>query len=149
MDPGRVEDKEARMESRKAAALAVRNPAWDPLALWANALDLPRQQCAAATHAACAMFSGFEAMRRIQEKAAHEALEQYSSAAQRLEGHCAPLDVLSVQMDLARFDAGAAAAYWQQLAMTALQMQARVAACGCELIDADKVLEACALFEKH
>jgi hypothetical protein len=137
------------MDTRNAAPLAAQNAMWDPVALWATVLDLPRQQCAVATHAACAMFSGFEAMRRIQEKAAHEALQHYSSAAHRLEGRCAPLDVLSVQMDLARFDAGAATAYWQQLAMAALQMQARVAACGCELVDADKVLEACALFEKH
>jgi hypothetical protein len=136
------------MDTRKAAPLPAHSALWDPMALWANVLDLPRQQSAAATHAACAMFIGFEAMRRIQEMAAHEALQHYSDAAQRLERSCAPMEVLSVQMDLARFDIGAAASYWQQLAATALQMQARVAACGCELVDADKVLEACALFDK-
>jgi hypothetical protein len=137
------------MDNRKTAPVAARNAVWDPLALWSTVLDLPRQQSAVATHAACAMFSGFEAMRKVQEKAAHAALKHYSDAAQRLEKQCAPLDVLSVQMDLARFDAEAAAAYWQELAATALQTQARVAACAGELVDADKLLEACAMFDQH
>ena len=137
------------MESRKAAPLAAQNAMLDPVALWANVLDLPRQQWATATHAACALFSGWESIRRIQEKAAHAALKHYTDAAGRLGTGCAPLDVLSVQMDLARFDAEAAAGYWQQLAAATLQMQARAAACGCELVDSDKLLEACALFEQH
>jgi hypothetical protein len=137
------------MEKRKTAPAPAPNAMWDPLSLWSTLLDLPRQQSAAATHAACAMFSGFEAMRRIQEKAAHDALKHYSEAAHRLESQCAPLDVLSVQMDLARFDAEAAAAYWQQLMAAALQTQARVAACGTELVDSDKLLEACAMFQLH
>ena len=137
------------MEPRKMASVAAPNAMVDPLALWSTAMDLPRQQCAAATHAACVVFSGFEAMRRIQEKAAHAALKHYGEAAQRLERQCAPLDLLSVQMDLARFDAQAATTYWQQLAATAFQMQARVAACAGELVDSDKVLEACALFDQH
>jgi hypothetical protein len=144
-----VDTKGAIMEARNAASNAAQKPMWDPVALWAHVLDMPRQQSAAAAHVACAMFSGFEAMRRIQGKAAHDALKHYTSAAQRLERGCAPVEVLSVQVDLARFDAEAAMAYWQRLTETALQMQARVAACGCELVDSDKVLEACALFEKH
>ena len=83
------------METRNIAPLAAPNAMWDPMAIWANLMDLPRQQCAAATHAACAVFSGFEAMRRIQEKAAHEALKHYTDAAGRLEKGCAPADVLT------------------------------------------------------
>jgi hypothetical protein len=137
------------METRKTAPPSAQDAWCDPLALWSTVLDLPRQQSAAATHAACAMFSGFEAMRKVQEQAAHEALKHYTDAAQRLRKQCTPIDVLSVQMDLARFDAEAAAAYWQQLATTALQIQAHVAACGAELVDSEKVLEACAIFNRH
>ena len=137
------------METRKPAPAKAQNATCDPLALWSTVLDLPRQQSVAATHAACALFGGFEAMRKIQEKAAHAALGHYTDAAHRLEKHCAPLDVLSVQMELARFDAEAAAAYWQELASAVLQTQARVAACGCELVDSDRMLEACAMFDRH
>lgn len=128
---------------------ALRDAMRDPLALWGNVLDLPRQQAAAALHAACAMFGGFAAMRGIQQSAASDALQRYGAAAGRLGKGCAPLELLSVQMDLARCDLEAAASYWQQLGAAALQMQARMAACGCELVDSDKVLEACALFERH
>jgi hypothetical protein len=131
------------------ATPAAQPPVWDPLVLWSNVVDLPRQQAAVATHAACAMFSGFEAIRSIQERAARQALARHQAAAERLERPCGPLDVLSVQVDLARYDLEAAAAYWQQLAAVSVQMQARMAACGCELIDSDKLLEACALFERH
>ena len=46
-----------------------------PEAAWNAASDLPRQQLSLATESACAMFRGFEAMRKIQERAAHQALQ--------------------------------------------------------------------------
>ena len=122
---------------------------WDPLSAWSTMLDLPRQQSSAAAHAACAMFRGFEAIRRIQEQAAHQALKLHREAAERLQERCGLLDVFAVQADLARFDLEAGARYWQQLSAAALQMQAGIAACGCELVDSDKLLEACAAFEQH
>ena len=134
------------MDMKRATSPAAQG-VWDPMGVWSGVLDLPRQQSAAATHAACAMFSGFEALRKIQEDAAHQALKHHSEAAERLQGSCGPLDVFSVQMDLARFDVGAAATYWQQIAAAALQMQARMAACSWELVDSDKLLEACAAFK--
>lgn len=137
------------MDTRKAAPVPALNAMWDAPVVWSGMLDLPRRQLAMATHAACAMFSGFEALRRIQETTAHEALEHHQAAAQRLQKHCTPMEALSVQMELANFDAGAAAAYWTQLANTAAQMQDQIVACGCELVDSDKVLEACAMFEPH
>lgn len=136
------------MDNRKAAAPASA-AAWNPLALWASVLDVPRQQSVVATHAASAMVSGYEAMCRIHQRAVQETLQHHGDAAQRLGDRCGPLDVLSVQMDLARLDAQAAAAYWQQMTDAALQMQACVAACGCELVDSDKVLEACARLDGH
>jgi hypothetical protein len=147
MNPGPLQG--ANMETRTTAPATAQDALGDPLALWTTLLDLPRQQSAMATHAACAMFSGFEALRRIQEQAAHAALQHYQHAAQRLDRQCAPVDVLSVQMDLARFDAEAAAAYWQQVVSSALQTQAQVAACAGELVDSEKVLAACAMLDGH
>jgi hypothetical protein len=116
---------------------------------WPDVMDLPRQQCAMATHAACAMFRGFQAIREVQERSAQEALKQHTAAAQRLEGRCTPLDVLAVQWDLMRFDTEAATAYWQQIAEATLQMQTRMAACSCELVDSSKLLESWAAFDAH
>lgn len=134
------------MDTRRATPPAAQ-AAWDPMSAWSGVLDLPRQQSAMATQAACALFSGFEALRGIQEAAAREALKHHGEAAERLRGRCGPLDVFTVQMDLAGFDIGAAVAYWQQIAAAALQMQARMATCGWQLVDSDKLLEACAALE--
>lgn len=87
------------------------------------AIDLPRQQMALATEGACAMFHGFEAMRHIQEKAAHDALSQYSTAAQRLREASDPAQLLNIQADLMRFDVDGATRYWQQMGAVAVDMQ--------------------------
>ena len=136
------------MDQRKAAPPAPAN-AWNPMALWASVLDLPRQQSTVATHAASALASGYESMRKIHERALQEAMKAHTDAAQRLGASCGPLDLLSVQMDVARLDAQAAVSYWQQMTDAALQTQASVAACGCELVDSDKILEACAMLDGH
>ena len=136
------------MEMRRATPTTTL-ATWDPFSAWSAVLDLPRQQSAVVGHAASAMFNGFETMRGIQERAAQLALKHHAEAAERLQGRCGPLDLLSIQMDLARYDFEAAAGYWQQLAAAAWQMQARMAACSCELIDSDRLLEACAAFETH
>jgi hypothetical protein len=87
------------------------------------ALDLPRQQMTVATESACAMFHGFEAMRHIQEKAAHDALTHYSNAAQRLREASDPAQLLEIQADLMRFDVEGATRYWQQIGAVAVDMQ--------------------------
>lgn len=56
------------MNTRKQAPVAPAAAPWNPFADATGLLDLPRQQAAVATHAACALFSGFEEMRRIQER---------------------------------------------------------------------------------
>lgn len=135
------------MNTRKAVALAA--PAsWDPLVLWSSLLDLPRQESSVTAHVGSELFNGIQHIAKVQQAALHEALEQYTAAARKLQKRCAPLDVLAVQMDLANANAQAAASYWQGVTDAVLQMQARLVACGCEMLDADKVLEACAMFEK-
>ncbi|OOG36695.1 phasin family protein [Polaromonas sp. A23] len=85
--------------------------------------ELGRQQLAAATDAACAMFRGSEALRTIQQQAAHEASLRHQVAAQKLHGNCAPGDLLAIQSSLLRFDLQGAIQYWQQITTAALQSQ--------------------------
>jgi hypothetical protein len=59
--------------------------------------DLGRQQLAAATDAACAMFRDREALRAIQRQAAHEAFLRHQAAAQKLHSSCAPADLLAIR----------------------------------------------------
>ena len=111
------------MSTKKAAA--PKAPA-DQNALTVLASDLPRQQLAIGTRSACALFRGFESMRKIQQRTAHHALAQYQAAAERLRQPCNPVDVLMLQAELLRFDMDEAARYWQQLGQAALEMQQMV-----------------------
>lgn len=104
--------------------------------------DLPRQQATVACEAACAMFRGFEAMRRVQEQAAHQALARHESVAGRLKQPAKAVDLFALQADLMRFDIDAAAKYWQGLAGAAMEMQNEMAGCCAHLVDTGKVLEA-------
>lgn len=85
--------------------------------------DLTRQQLAIGTRSACALFRGFESIRKIQQRTAHQALAHYEAAAERLSGPCNPVDVLMVQAELLRFDFDEAARYWQQLGQATMEMQ--------------------------
>ncbi len=99
-------------------------------------VELGRQQLALATESACALFRGSEAMRKIQQQAAHQASAQYDAAAQKLRGTCQPADLLAIQSDLLRFDQQEATQYWQQLTAAALQTQVEMMGCASHLFDA-------------
>jgi hypothetical protein len=96
--------------------------------------DLGRQQLVAATDAACAMFRGSEAMRAIQQQAAHEASLRHQAAAQKLHSGCAPADLLAIQSDLLRFDMQGATQNWQQITTAALQSQIEMMASASHLL---------------
>ena len=104
-------------------------------------MDLGRQQAVVATESACAIFRGFEAMRKIQEEAAHQAAQRHAEAAEKLRGNCQPADLMAVQSELLRFDLDAADRYWQQLAAAALEMQTEIMGSAFHLIDSEAVLE--------
>lgn len=87
------------------------------------------------------MFRGFEAMRKIQEEAAHLASVRHAEAADKLRSNCKPADLMGVQSELLRFDFDAAGRYWQQLGAAALEMQAEIMDCATHLIDNETVLE--------
>ena len=116
------------MSSRKAAAASASGNDHAPGVAAIN--DYPRQQMAAATQAACALFRGFEAIRKIQQRTAHQALAHHQEVAERLKEPCQPMELLAVQADLARFDMQGATVYWQQLAVAVLGMEREMlAAC--------------------
>jgi hypothetical protein len=104
-------------------------------------MDCARQQAVVVAESACAMFRGFEAMRKIQEEAAHQASLRHSEAAQKLRGSCQPADLMAVQSELLRFDIDAAGRYWQQLAAAAFEMQTEIVGCASHLIDSEAMLE--------
>lgn len=88
--------------------------------------ELSRRQMAAVVQGGCALFRGFERIRGIQERAAHEALAEYEEAAEKLARQGSMLELLAVQTELLRFDAQGAALYWQQLGAAALEMQSQI-----------------------
>jgi hypothetical protein len=109
------------------------------LAPWNLLSDLGRQQFALATESACAMFRGSEAMRKVQQEAAHHSSEHHEAAAQKLRGPCAPAELLAIQSDLLRFDMQEAAQYWQQMADAALKAQLEMMGCASQMFNAGSV----------
>ena len=121
----------ATKRNHSPAASAVPTPE----AAWSAASELPRQQMSLATESACAVFRGFEAMRKIQERAAHDALRHHAQAAERLRQTSEPAQLIEIQADLMRFDAEGATQYWQLLGAAALDMQRELMGCYTQLID--------------
>lgn len=91
--------------------------------------DLAHQQLAIFNDAACTVFRGFEAMRGIQQQAAHQASSRYEAAAARLRSVREPIDVMAVQSDLLRFNLEGTAQYWQQLVAAGQQTQIEIMNC--------------------
>jgi len=108
------------MSTRKPSATADPTTPGADLAAWN---DLPRQQLAACTQACCAMFRGFEAVRRVQQKTAHQALAHHQAIADMLKEPCHPMDLVAMQAEMVRFDMQGATMYWQQLASAIFEMQ--------------------------
>lgn len=121
----------SKRNPRTAPAVATPEPVWNA------ASELPRQQLSAATESACAMFRGFEAMRRIQEQAAHDALEHYARATAQIREANDPNRLMEIQAELLRFDLDGSARYWQQLGAAAVDMQREMLGCCAHLIDND------------
>jgi hypothetical protein len=80
-----------------------------------TAKDLGRQQMMAGLQGACALFRGFEAIRRIQQEAARHALERHEAVLDSLGDGEAEADPTTLQARLLAEDLQEAYAYWQQL----------------------------------
>lgn len=88
--------------------------------------DLPRKQLALMTQSASALFRGSEAIRKIQQQAAHRASLHQDEVRERLRTPCDLSELLAMQGELLRVNLQEAAQYWQQLADVALKVQADV-----------------------
>lgn len=106
--------------TRNSTASEAAGAALAPLNLLA---DLPRRQMALITQSASALLRASEAMRKVQEQAAHRASAQHEEAAERLRAPCDFNELMAIQAELLRFNLQEAAQYWQQLANAALKVQ--------------------------
>ena len=106
--------------------------AWAPMNVFA---DLPRRQLEMMSRTAAALYRGSEAMRKIQQQAAHRASAQHDQAAERLRTSSEFGDLLAVQAELLRFGLQESAQYWQQLATTAMKVQAEMAGSAGQALD--------------
>ena len=106
--------------SRSTSADDTQVAAWTPLNILA---DLPRKQLELLTRSATAVYRGSEALRKIQQQAAHRASIHHEEATEKLRGQCDLSEVWAIQADLLRFNLQEAAHYWQQLASTVLKVQ--------------------------
>jgi len=120
----------------KPAATETNRMPWD----WAGPLN--RQQMAAASEGASALFRGFEAMRRIQEQAAHAVAERHAVAAGRLRESATPTDLAVLQAEVLREDLASVARYWQDLADATLEMNAEIFNCATQMVDSEDLVAA-------
>lgn len=126
---------------------AAREAASAPFAPLNTLADIGRQQMCVAAEASSAMLRGFETMRRIQQQAAHEASARHQAVAEKLQGDCAPADLMAMQASLLQADWQSASQYWQDLAGTALEMQVEMMGCASHLMDSDAALESVSAVE--
>jgi hypothetical protein len=112
-----------------------------PVAMtWEWAADFNRQQIAAGSDGACALFRGFEVIRRIQEQAAHAAAERHAHAAKQLRSPASPGDLALLQADVLGENLASAARYWQELAGATLEMDVEILAVAVQMVNAENVL---------
>ncbi len=122
-------------------------PAREGAAPWDFFADLGRQQMSVAAEASNALMRGFDAMRKLQEQAAHDAAERHAAVARKLQGASQPFELMTIQAASVRDDLESATQYWQQLAATALEMQTEVMGCASHLLDSESALEAASALE--
>ncbi len=94
------------------------------------------------TESAGVMLRGFEAIRKINERALQSALARYAAAAGKMTGQRQPMDLMALPADLMRSEIEGATRYWQELGGAAMEMQAELLGCSSHLVDSDALLQA-------
>lgn len=118
--------------TRSASADDAQATAWAPMNILT---DLPRKQLELLTRSTTALLRGSEAMRKVQQQAAHRSLLHHEEATEKLHGPCDLGEVWAVQLDLLRFNMQEAAQYWQQVASAALKVQVEMVGSAGEALD--------------
>lgn len=129
--------KEIEMTSKTSRSTSTYEARSNDLTPWGFLADLSRQQLSFATESASAIFRSSEAIRKVQQQAAHQASEHYAAAAQKLRGASQPADLLAVQSELLRFDLQESSQYWQQLMTAALQAQTEMMTTASHILGSD------------
>lgn len=101
---------------------------------WNLLANLGRLQFALMADSASAMFRGAEAIRKVQQQAAHQASAHHEAAAQKLRDPREPAELLAIESDLLRFDMQEAAHYWQQIATAMMKAQLEMMGCTSHLL---------------
>ena len=129
---------------KKAAAPKAARPPFTPLDF---VTDFARQQLSVVNEANCALFRGFEAMREIQQRVAHDAAVRHEAAAQQLRNPGAPMEFASLQASLLQGDLQDAGRYWRDLMGAALEMQVEMMGCATHLLDSEAAIESVSALE--
>lgn len=104
---------------------------------WNLLTEFGRQQLAVAAQSASAMCRAREAIRAVQQQAAHEASVRHAQTARKLRAPCAPGDFLALQSELIRGNIQGAGQYWQQLSDLAMQTQLEMMASMSHALEGD------------
>lgn len=100
--------------------------------------DLGRHQLALAVEGTSALCRGSEALRKIQQEAAHEASAFHEEVAKKLFRYCQPAELMAIQSELLRFSLQSAGKYWQQIAAQAMQTQVEMMKSVSHVLESEK-----------
>ena len=100
--------------------------------------DLGRHQMALAVEGTGALCRGNEALRKIQQDAAHDASAFHEETAKRLFMPCQPSELLAIQSELLRFGIQGAGRYWLRIASNALQTQVEMIRSARQVMEREK-----------
>lgn len=104
-----------------------------------NALaDLGRHQMALAVESTSALCRGNEALRKIQQDAAHQASLFHEQIAQKLFVPCQPAELMAIHSELLRFSLQSAGKYWQQIAARTMQTQVEMIRSVTQVLESEK-----------
>lgn len=111
------------MTAKSTRTVATAHGSNDALAPLDWLADLPRRQLELMARSASSLLRGSEAIRTIQQHAAHRARSRHESAAERLRASRDIGEMMAIQAELMQSNLQEAAQYWQQLATTAFKAQ--------------------------
>ena len=100
--------------------------------------DFGRHQLALAVEGTSALCRSSEALRKIQQEAAHEASVFHEETAQKLFTPCQPAELIAIQSELMRFCLQSSGKYWQQLVAQAMQTQVEMMRSVSQVLQSEK-----------
>ena len=100
--------------------------------------ELGRHQLALAVEGTTALCRGNEALRKIQQDAAHEASVFHEETVQRLFAPCQPAELMAIQSELMRFTLQSSGRYWQKIAASMMQTQVEMIKSATHVLEREK-----------